>query len=283
LHALLFPDDKLPADVAETHRTIICICARNLERVLRELIRLDHTLYQRGAEPIFQMLSAHLVFNRSGSPSQTEMDSWNNAGNFLQALKNSIQSLIMWSANPDINITPPTYTHRLLLSTWRIFGSKAVVKGLVDEVFNIQTQAQTSLSGTGSTELALDIVVTMISAPTAEAFTAEVTEVQTGVKINHNENIKNGNNGTTGSDGHIDTGRMSLSDALKYLASDTKMAMEEPQKMEIVVKLNRRVEQQMSVVSAGVRLQQNQHLAVIVDEVNGGMLDLMAVDGMSAL
>jgi len=215
------------------------------------------------------------------------MDSWNNAGSFLQALKNSIQSLIIWSANPDINLTPPTYTHRLILSTWRILGAKAVVKGLVDELFSLQTQAQTSLSGTGSTELAMDIVVTMISSPTAEAFAVEVTEVQTGVKINHNhdnsENVKSGNNITTNIDGHVDTGRMSLSDALKHLANDTKMAMEEPQKMEIVVKLNRRVEQQMSVVSAGVRLQQNQHLAVIVDEVNGGMLDLMAVDGMPTI
>lgn len=61
----------------------------------------------------------------------------------MQSLGIAFQNLVTWSVSQgDINIVRPatTYTHRLILSAWKVLGAKIVVQGIISEVVKCRLQ-----------------------------------------------------------------------------------------------------------------------------------------------
>ncbi|KAL7269677.1 mediator complex subunit [Rhizina undulata] len=138
LHSLLIVPNISP-EVAEVHRTAVSISSRQLQRVLRETVRRGTAGAQQAlAEQIIATLHPYTIFKRTGAANKEELENWTQhsaGGGLLQSVSTMFQSLVSWSTG-DINSTRPTttYTHRLLLSAWKILGAKAVVKTIVGEV-----------------------------------------------------------------------------------------------------------------------------------------------------
>src|SRR5690606_34177230 len=95
----------------------------------------------------------------------------NNNG-LLPPLRAAISSLVSWSTAQDMNPAPPPYSHKLLLTCCRLYGYNKVVQELVEEVVRLQNQA--SLNG----DMALDIIASMLVAPTSEEFHIRTTKTE---------------------------------------------------------------------------------------------------------
>lgn len=165
LHGLVKPA-SISGEAQELHRTVICIISRDLETILKEVRARSPS--RTDIKPILDVLEPYQSFRRTGATHHTELDSWRAnpaGGGLVTSIRNTFSSLVLWSTDPDISMTPPNYTHRQLLAGIGLLGSERVLNGLIDEL-KLQTE-------TGSGDLAFDIASTMICAPIAESFTAE--------------------------------------------------------------------------------------------------------------
>lgn len=252
LHILI---TNAPSEVTQTHKTILAICSHNLERVLKDLPRNDSTHQQ--ADQILKHLAPYRDFQRTGLPSSTELDAWSKQpnGGILTALKHSVQGVIMWSATPDLSLQPASYTPRLLYAASRLLGVKEVVKTLVDEVLSI-SNLQTGVVE-GISEIAIDVVASMICAPQPDDWRLKVAEL-TGKK----EDIS------------TLTGFVSLVDALRYLEDDMKLSVEDQGRGEIVVRLSRRVDSMLTTVNLELAVATVAGATVVVDDLTTDVLGL---------
>ncbi|CUS14724.1 unnamed protein product, partial [Tuber aestivum] len=149
LHSLLVPSSISP-DASEVHKTVISISARQLERVLRELVRRGTAgSHQSTVEALVANLLPYTSFKRNGAATRDELENWTHhagGGGLMQSLGLAFQSLVNWSTSQgDINIVRPsaTYTHRLILATWRVLGAGNTVRGIVGEVVKCRIQGTT--------------------------------------------------------------------------------------------------------------------------------------------
>ncbi|KAF1988129.1 Med5-domain-containing protein [Aulographum hederae CBS 113979] len=148
-----------PGDGQSMHSTILSIIAPRLTECLEIIQRQEPQ--RQNLKPLLNILKQHLEFRRSASSAGAELDSWKNPPNNLkQTLRNSIQSLVLWSSAPNINLTPTSYTHRLLQTSLELTGAQRTLHTIVDEV-KTQTDA-------GNGALALDIATSMICAPSTQ-------------------------------------------------------------------------------------------------------------------
>ena len=143
------------------HQTIVSLVATPLEQSLHSLRRRDPA--RNNIEPLLQTLQPYQTSKRTSVVAHTELESWTatHGGGLLASIRNTFQSLVLWSAAPEINLTPPSFTHRQLLLAVKLHGAKRVLDAIVDEVV-LQTE-------NGSADLALDIGASLISAPTTAA------------------------------------------------------------------------------------------------------------------
>lgn len=119
--------------------------------------------------PLLEILKPHAQKQRHEVTFHNSLESWASTagGGLLAAMRHTIQSLLIWSstAPASADTTPPQYTHRQLVETVRILGAKAVLQLLVDE-----TMAHFETGSSLDLDVALDIIVTIISAPQHQYF-----------------------------------------------------------------------------------------------------------------
>lgn len=154
---------SISGEAQAIHKTVLNITARPLEEQLKD-VRTRHQS-RSDIKPVLDAIDPYLSFRRVGSCHRSELDSWaaQATGGLTGSIRNTLQSLVLWSTNSEINMAPQPYTHRQLLAGIRILGAARVLGALVDEV-----KQQTEAAGSG--DLALDIAATMICAPMAESF-----------------------------------------------------------------------------------------------------------------
>ncbi|OXV07966.1 hypothetical protein Egran_04270 [Elaphomyces granulatus] len=160
LHSLVRPS-AISGEAEAFHRTVLYITSRSLEEQLRD-VRTNRT----DIKPLLDTIEPYLSFQKSGNCRRQELETWtsHSSGGLLASIRNTLQSLVLWSTNPEISTTP-SYTHRQLLAGVRILGSTRVLPALIEEV-KLQTEA-------GSGDLALDIAAAFICSPLTESFAVD--------------------------------------------------------------------------------------------------------------
>ncbi|KAI9848198.1 MAG: mediator complex subunit [Sclerophora amabilis] len=232
--------ESISGEAETMHNTILSIISSPLDHALRELRRLQPK--RQDIEPILQSLSGHLGFKRTAASSRGELDGWTSTpgGGLSASIRNTIQSLVLWSTTPDINMTPANYTHRQILIGVRLLGARNVLRTLVDELKQ-QTQ-------NGSGELALDIVTSIICAPTQadlslapgdSSLQADLADGPLSRPPSQLAKYKN----------H----RLGLREALKLEVEDApRLSTTDLSRAETTIRLHRRVESQLVVGMANV-------------------------------
>lgn len=164
LHSLVRPS-SISGEAEAFHKTVLYITSRSLDEQLRD-VRTRHP-NRTDIKPLLDTLEPYLSFQKSGNCRRQELETWtsHSSGGLLASIRNTFQSLVLWSTNPEISMSTPSYTHRQLLAGVRILGSTRVLPALVEEV-KLQTEA-------GSGDLALDIAATFICSPLAESFSVD--------------------------------------------------------------------------------------------------------------
>jgi mediator of RNA polymerase II transcription subunit 5 len=139
------------------HGTILSIVASRLSRCLNGLKRREPT--RSDIDPILDTLKPYLNYSRSPYSSLNEIQSWaTTPGPSLRAaLRSTMQSLVLWSSAPTLNMAPPSYTHRQIFNAQVIMGARNTLRCILDEVKS-QTEA-------GSGSVALDIATSLVCAP----------------------------------------------------------------------------------------------------------------------
>ncbi|KAL2868483.1 putative RNA polymerase II mediator complex subunit Nut1 [Aspergillus lucknowensis] len=164
LHSLVNPS-SISGEAREIHWTVLNITARSLEEQLKD-VRARHP-NRTDIKPILDALEQCLAFQRTGSCHKSELESWTtySPGGLLGSIRNTFQSLVLWSTNSDVNMAPPSYTHRQIISAIRMLGATRVLTSLIDEL-KLQSES-------GNADLALDVAATLICAPLSESFAVD--------------------------------------------------------------------------------------------------------------
>lgn len=161
----LVKPSSISGEAQAIHQTVLSITARPLEERLKD-VRTRHQS-RSDIKPILDALDPYLSFRRVGACHRTELDSWaaQAAGGLPGSIRNTFQSLVLWSASSEMNMAPQSYSHRQVLAGIRILGASRVLDALLDEL------KQQSEAGSG--DLALDIAATMVCAPMPESFAVD--------------------------------------------------------------------------------------------------------------
>lgn len=164
LQSLIKPS-SISGEAQAIHQTVMSITARPLEERLK-----DVRTRQQGRsdiKPSLDALDPYLSFRRVGSCTRAELETWSvqKVNGLLGSIRDTLQALVLWSTNSEINMAPSSYSHRQLLAGIRLLGSSRVANALIDEVKQ-QTEA-------GNGDLVLDIVATMMCAPMPESFAVD--------------------------------------------------------------------------------------------------------------
>ena len=148
LQTLLKPPSMSP-DSSTIHSAVLSIVAKPLSDSLSHVQR-QYTS-RPDITPLLQVLNEHSQ-ERQGTTALNELASWSSTpnGGLLAALRQTIQSLILWSATSTEG-SPPSYTHRQLTDTLHILGAQSVLHLLVDEATNQV-----------NSDIALDVITIMI-------------------------------------------------------------------------------------------------------------------------
>ncbi|KAI9369120.1 mediator of RNA polymerase II transcription subunit 5 [Aspergillus egyptiacus] len=164
LQSLVTPS-SISGEAREIHLTVLNITARSLEEQLKD-VRARHPS-RTDIKPILDALDPCLSFPRTGSSHKSELESWttHNPGGLLGSIRQTFQSLILWSTGPDVNMAPPSYTHRQLLAAIRILGSVRVLSALLDEL-KLHSEA-------GNGPVALDIAASLVAAPFPDSYVVD--------------------------------------------------------------------------------------------------------------
>ncbi|OJJ53117.1 hypothetical protein ASPSYDRAFT_51221 [Aspergillus sydowii CBS 593.65] len=170
LQSLVTPS-SISGEAREIHLTVLNITARSLEEQLKD-VRTRHS-NRTDIKPILDALEPCLSFQRTGSCHKSELDTWatHTPGGLLGSIRNTFQSLVLWSTSPDVSMAPPSYTHRPITTAIRTLGATRVLTALLDELLKLQTESTNT--NASAPDIALDIAATLISAPLAESYTVD--------------------------------------------------------------------------------------------------------------
>ncbi|KAL8808041.1 MAG: hypothetical protein Q9182_000319, partial [Xanthomendoza sp. 2 TL-2023] len=154
LHTLIKPP-SMSADSAAIHSAVLSIIAEPLDQALNHTQR-QHK-HRVDINPLLETLKPHMSSHRHNAAAFTELESWASTPHqgLGTALPSMIRGLILWCL-ANGNLSPPNYTHRLLLHTQTLLGSPATLQILLDEL--------TAHHGP-DLETAFDIIIAMIIAP----------------------------------------------------------------------------------------------------------------------
>ncbi|MCJ1460584.1 mediator complex subunit [Mycoblastus sanguinarius] len=155
LQALLKPP-SMPHDSSAIHSAVLSVVSKPLADSLSHVQR--QYASRPDISPLLGVLNPYSN-ERQGTTALSELASWSTTpgGGLLVALRQTIQSLILWSATTasSADMSPPSYTHHQLLGTLRVLGAKAVLLLLIDEVTGHP-------DGSSDADIALDIIVLLI-------------------------------------------------------------------------------------------------------------------------
>ncbi|KAL3471646.1 mediator of RNA polymerase II transcription subunit 5 [Aspergillus californicus] len=250
LQALVAPT-SISGEGREVHQTVLNITARSLEEQLKD-IRTRHTAQTDAKiKSILDALEPFLSFQRDGSCHKTELETWttHSPGGLLGCIRNTLQSLIIWSTRPDVSMAPPTYTHRQIIAGIRMLGSVRVLTTLLDEL-----KLQSSSS---NGDLALDIAATLICSPLPESYAVD----------------QNAHNPVDQSKEPIPRcPTLTLRDALNLLHTDVpKISEKDPLRAELVVRLYRRVNSLLAPPAQVTNLDIGINMNMNMSNIIGGM------------
>ncbi|EFQ98830.1 RNA polymerase II transcription subunit 5 mediator [Nannizzia gypsea CBS 118893] len=227
LLATLVKPTSISGEAQEIHRTVLSITARALADELRTA-KTRHPS-RTDIDPILQALEPYQSFQRTGTSNRAELEGWRSSsapGGMVTGIRNTFSSLVLWSTDPEISMTPPSYTHRQLLAGLKHLGSVRVLVGILEEL-KLQSE-------TGSGDLAIDIAATLICAPMGECFSWEQATYQSV--------------GGTLKDSLPRSQMLNLRDALNLQRESlAKMIESEPHRAELVIRLARRVDALTSI------------------------------------
>lgn len=148
----LFTPPSMSHDSSTIHAAVLSIVAKPLSESLSHVQKLHAS--RPDIAPLLGVLNPYSQ-DRRGTNALNELAAWSTTpnGGLLSALRQTIQSLIIWTAtsSSSVDMSPPSYTHQQLLSTLRLLGAQTVLNLLIDEA-NDQT----------SSDSTLDIIVIMI-------------------------------------------------------------------------------------------------------------------------
>ena len=148
LQTLLKPP-SMSHDSSTVHNAVLSVVAKPLSDSLSHVQRLYAS--RSDIAPLLQVLNEHSQ-ERQGATALAELAAWSITpnGGLLAALRQTLQSLILWSATSTEG-SPPSYTHRQLSDTLRILGAQSVLHPLIDEA-----------TDQANSDIALDITTIMI-------------------------------------------------------------------------------------------------------------------------
>ncbi|KAM5469761.1 mediator complex subunit [Microsporum audouinii] len=227
LLSTLVKPSSISGEAQEIHHTVLSITARALGDELKTA-KARHPS-RTDIEPILQTLEPYQSFQRTGTSNRAELEGWrsNSApGGMVTGIRNTFSSLVLWSTDPEISMTPPSYTHRQLLAGLKHLGSVRVLAGILEEL-KLQSE-------TGSGDLAIDIAATLICAPMREYFSLEQATYQSV--------------GNELKDSLPRCQMLNLRDALNLQRESLAKVIEsEPHRAELIVRLARRVDTLTSI------------------------------------
>ena len=204
------------------------LIAKPLEHALRSYQRKDPK--NQDIEPLLSAITENLKQSRRlGGADTQEVESWINSSSsgLTGALKHTISNLIQWSMHPGANSSPTSYTHRQVNTALEICGSKRVLAVILDEV---RQQSEAGADG-----VAHDVATALICAPNATTETSSALPLQNAfgsatTGLNSSQRCMQG-----------------LRDALRAEADDCrKIQKTNPLMADIIVRLHRRVEMQLT-------------------------------------
>ncbi|KAK4250229.1 mediator complex, subunit Med5 [Corynascus novoguineensis] len=243
--------------------SVLNIVAKPLEHALRSYQRQDPKSQE--IEPLLRAIQENLSLSRrTGGADHTELESWcsthaNNGASphsgLSAAVRHTIQSLVQWAQNPQLNGMPATYTHRQTLAAIKMLGAKRVLAILLDEL--------RVLSDTPQAGIAYDVATALICAPDVTNDVSLSSGPRPAPSNDNNNNNNDANAGTPQNQAddpaassqqqrqrqrqYKQRGRISLRDALKTEADDWRRTQKaDPVMAETIVRLYRRVEAQMA-------------------------------------
>ena len=228
LYSLVKPS-SISVEADAIHKTVLKITARDLVGQLKD-VRNRHP-DRPDIKPILEALEPYTCFHRTGSSSHSELESWT-AGGLLGSMRSTFQSLVLWSTNSDMNMSPPSYTHRQFLAAVRLLGAPRVVAEFIEEL-KLQTEA-------GSGPLAMDIAATFICSPLTESFAVDQHVYQQ--QQQQQQQQKGQQQQTAQSDRQPHCPILTPRDALALQHQEIpQMAEKDPLRAQVIVRLYRRV------------------------------------------
>ncbi|KAI9793533.1 MAG: mediator complex subunit [Peltula sp. TS41687] len=244
LQSLIKPR-SISGEAATVHQVLLSIIGSGLDTALSELRRREPS---RGdIDPLVHVLKPHLSFKRTTASHHRELESWvpSHVDGLSGSLRNTFQSLVLWSTAPDINMTPASYTHRQIIVATQILGARTVVRTLLDEL-KLQSQ-------NGSGGLALDIATALVCAPAIDDIPITITITTT--------EPSSSSSSSGGPDQqhqqqqhqiHRPNPRLTLREALKLDHDETAptLSASDPVRAETIVRLHRRVEAHFAGIAA---------------------------------
>lgn len=224
---------RAPSESAEgqaMHSTIMAIVSQPLARCL-QIIRRRHPK-RTDLESLTTLADSHSKSTRNSFAPCPELSAWLSApGSLKHAFQTSLQSLITWSTNVTVNPIqhPPPYNHRQLLIALQILGAKTVLHILLDEIKSRTAAADSTAA------VALDVATSIVCAPTATS-TSPIA-IDWALSPTPMPSPARG-------------GRLNLRDTLRLeFDKVTDLINTDMHLAEAIVRLHRRVEAQLSVVS----------------------------------
>ena len=166
LYSLVKPG-SISGEAHAIHQTVLNITAQGLAEQLKD-VRNRHSGQSSDIKPILDALEPYTSFQHNGSCDRSELESWtahSSSGGLLGSIRSTFRSLVLWSANLEMSISPQSYTHRQFLAGVRLLGAPRVMTEFIEEL-KLQSEA-------GSGPLALDIAATFICSPLAESFAVD--------------------------------------------------------------------------------------------------------------
>ncbi len=148
LQTLLKPP-SISHDSSTIHNAVLSVVTKPLSDSLSHVQR--QYASRPDITPLLQVLNEHSL-ERQGTTALNELASWSTTpnGGLLAALRQTVQSLILWSAT-SAEGSPPSYTHRQLTDTLRLLGPQSVLHLLIDEA-----------TEQANSDIALDVITIMI-------------------------------------------------------------------------------------------------------------------------
>lgn len=213
-------------DAQAMHGAILAMVSSRLEKCFRTLQRRDSS--QKNIEPLLQAIKGYSQYEHSTYASVKELEQWTNPphSTLEKSLRHTVQNLSQWAINSAMQYNPPSYTHRQIYASMRLIGTYPTLRAIIDEV-KTQTEA-------GNGAAALDIGVSIICAPTTEDSPIPVDWVASPVPAPQPPRS-----------------RTNLRDMLKQEFDDAAaLVATDPGTAETIVRLHRRVEAQLSSMSA---------------------------------